>query len=332
MAGDFDPRDFDARERDDGVRDREDQWLVLGRDTAVEPPAEHAAADDSRERDDDSRGERDRDGRNRDDERGGFDPRDVFVRDLDLADGVERELVRDRDRDYTLNGSESRSLATVGAFRVVSERDLQDPREERSDVRHLERQGLIERVPLNERERAVTLTKAGRDLLERHQDRDSDQRQVFYAGADKARERTHDTQVYHAYLREVAKLQERDATILRVELDRELKSEYQRFLQERNRGNRDGDGRPDRSAEEIAAWARERDLPYFDDQVHFPDARIEYRDTDGDVHHVDLEITTEHYRGSHGAAASRSGFSIHGSGGSSGGSVPFDPRAAEDFL
>lgn len=63
---------------------------------------------------------------------------------LDLPDGRARELVHDRDRDYTLNGSESRALATVGAFRVVSERDLQDPRDEKFDGRHLEKQGLIE--------------------------------------------------------------------------------------------------------------------------------------------------------------------------------------------
>jgi hypothetical protein len=47
---------------------------------------------------------------------GDFDPRDVFVRDLDLPRGLERELVHDRDRDYTLDGSESRTLAIVGAF------------------------------------------------------------------------------------------------------------------------------------------------------------------------------------------------------------------------
>jgi hypothetical protein len=31
MPGDFDPRDVDSRERDDGIHDREDQWLSLGR-------------------------------------------------------------------------------------------------------------------------------------------------------------------------------------------------------------------------------------------------------------------------------------------------------------
>lgn len=254
------------------------------------------------------------------------------MRDLDLPDGLERALVRDRDRDYTLNGSESRTLATVGAFRVVAERDLQGPRDERFDLRYLEKQGLIERVPLNERDRAVTLTTGGRDLLQRHRDAKSDHRQTFYAGADKARERTHDAQVYRAHVREAVKLQQREARILRVELDRELKREYQQFLQERNRGDRESDGRPDRSPEEVEAWAREHDLPYFDEQVHFPDARIEYRDVDGDLHHLDIEVTTEHYRGGHGAAAARAGFSIHGSGGGSGPGVPFDPRAAEDFL
>jgi hypothetical protein len=49
----------------------------------------------------------------------------------------ERELVHDRDRDYTLNGSETRTLSTVCAFRVVSERDLRDPRDDAFDVRPL---------------------------------------------------------------------------------------------------------------------------------------------------------------------------------------------------
>jgi len=245
---------------------------------------------------------------NRDDDRG-IDPRDVFMRDLDLPRGPERELVHDRDRDYTLNGSESRTLSTVGAFRVVSERDLRDPRDDAFDLRHLEDQGLIQRVRLNEQERAVTLTDHGRGLLERHRENHSDHRQAFYAGADKARERTHDVQLYRAYLKAAERLQTREARILRVELDRELKREYQRFLQERNRGDRDSDGRPDRTLEEIQEWAREHDLPYFDEQVHFPDVRIEYEEPNGDVR-----------------------FSIHASGGSGGRGGAFDPRVAEELL
>jgi DNA-binding MarR family transcriptional regulator len=80
----------------------------------------------------------------------------------------------------------------------LAEGDLRDARDAASevrddDLRHLREEGLIERVPLDGRDRAVVLTERGRGLLETHcRDRDSDHRQAFYAGADKARERTHD--------------------------------------------------------------------------------------------------------------------------------------------
>jgi DNA-binding MarR family transcriptional regulator len=272
MSGDFDPRDVDSRERDDGIHDREDDWLVIGRDAARANPRDDHVDADTRDRDNWLEA-RDREPRDREDERGSLDPRDVFMRDLDLPRGLEREPVRDRDRDYSLNGRDTRTLSTVGAFRVIAERDLRDSREaldvRHKDLRHLEKQGLIHRVSVDGRERAVVLTDRARALLECHRDRDSKDRQAFYSGADKARERTNDAQVYRTYLKAAERLQEREARILRVELDRELKSEYQRFLQERNRGDRDSDGRPDRSPEEIEEWARDHDLPYFDGQVHF---------------------------------------------------------------
>jgi hypothetical protein len=70
------------------------------------------------------------------------EPRDTFSRGLDLPRGAGREPVRDRDREYTLRGSETRTLATLGAFRVVSSGDLRDandrPLDPRSgDLRHL---------------------------------------------------------------------------------------------------------------------------------------------------------------------------------------------------
>ena len=98
----------------------------------------------------------------------------------------------------------------------------------------------------------------------------------------------------------------------RVVLGYELKRDYQRFLQAHNRGRADSDGRPDRTAEEVAAWARQHDLPYFDDHVHFPDARIEYEDVARDPRHEDIEVVTPHYRGAHAAGAARSGFRRYG--------------------
>jgi hypothetical protein len=97
------------------------------------------------------------------------------MRDLDLPRGPDREIVHDaRDREYTLRGSETRTLSTVGAFRVVSARDLRDhngrPADPRSgDLRHLREEGLIRTERLDgRRDVAVVLTKEGRDVLESH--------------------------------------------------------------------------------------------------------------------------------------------------------------------
>jgi hypothetical protein len=272
------------------------------------------------------------------------DPRDVFTRDLDLPRGHRRELVREHNHVYEINGAESRTLATIAAFRVIAESDLHEPREGQQTapgtLRHLEREGLIQKAPLSSDDRAVTLTARGRDLLEANRDTRHDRshqpRQAFYSGVKKPRELTHDTNVYRAYLRAEERIRGQGGQVRRVVVDYELKRDYQRFLQERNRGRNDSDGRPDREPEEIARWAREHHLPYYDHQVHLPDARIEYEDRDGRSRHEDLEVVTGHYRGVHASAAARSGFTRYRSlgctvGGRSGRRTP-DPRLAEELL
>jgi hypothetical protein len=83
-------------------------------------------------------------------------------------------------------------------------------------------------------------------------------------------------------------------------------------LHERDRDHDHYDGHPNRTDDEIRQWAHEHDLPYFDDEVHFPDLRIEYRDRDGGEDHQDIEVVTSHYRGAHAASVARSGFSRYG--------------------
>ena len=351
---DFDPRDYDSRdERGDSERDRgsrghsnnDDDDLrlpelhVAERDGETRQPG-RGAGDDSRQQDD--RGDPRDDGRwpERDTRDRDADPREVFTRDLDLPRGREREVVYHRDREYTLRGSETRSLATVGAFRVVSSRDLRDhdgravdPRS--GDLRHVREQGLVEtrRIP-GTRDHAVTLTKEGRGLLEGHREHAREGRQAFYAGLKRERELAHDVEVHRAYERHAEGLQERGARIERVVLDYELKSEYQTWLHERDHDRPVCDGRSDRTEEEIREWALEHDLPYFDDEVHFPDLRIEYEERDGRRDHDDIEVTTEHYRGAHGASVRKSGFSCYrggglrvgGGGGGNRGGAPFDPE------
>jgi hypothetical protein len=127
---DFDPRDIDSRDderygydrerggRDGSDHDRDgDDWRQLdprdrdddSRELGRGPGDDSRRSDSERGRDsreDDRWAERDRDPRERE-----FDPRDVFTRHVHLPRGLEREIVRYRDRDYTLRGSESRTLS-----------------------------------------------------------------------------------------------------------------------------------------------------------------------------------------------------------------------------
>ena len=198
------------------------------------------------------------------------DPRDVFSRGLALPRGSRRQRVTVRERTYELRGSEVRLLATVGAFRAVPQRDL-EPNDARTgagrdrEIEHLRNSGLIETRPFGagrSRTTLVTLTERGRDLLDAAQDRSLDDRQRFYAGFARRPEITHDAHFHQAYQRAARAITERGGHVRRVVLDYELKRDYQRFLQERNRQKRDSDGRPDRTADEVREWALAHRLPY----------------------------------------------------------------------
>ena len=316
---DSDPRD------DTDLRDREDfdiydaRWL-----------------DDPRDPDDRDRDvERDRDARD-------HDPRDPFVEGLELPRGLQRELVQDdRENLYELNREDSLTLATIGAFRVVAERDLEtvhdwDSGSHHDTLEHLRDEGLIRFVAINEDERAAVLTEDGWDLLEanRRERGEGDERQEFHVGVSHPRELQHDSALFEAYLAVEERLRDQGAEIERVVLEVDLRREYQEWLQEHNKGNPASDGRPDRAPREIETWAREHDLPYIDDHVRFPDFRVEY-ERDGQDRHEDVEVMSEHYRGAYAAAKGQAGFTCYVAGSARGGGsggAPFDPRVAEDFL
>ena len=293
---------------------------------------------DSQERSWGSRGGGDR-ASGRDDEGG------VFARHVDLPRGPEREIVRERKRSYDLNGRESAALATIATFRVVQVSDVEEMLDEgrggrsaQKSLDHLQTSGLLERHPLERRdEDIVVLTDRGRDLLEANRrEHEGELRQAFYAGLKKPREVTHDAQVYRACRDAEAQIRNQGGRVLRVVLDYEFKREYQQFLQERNRGRADSTGKPDRTPEEIAAWAKDHDLPYHDNRVRFPDARMEFENRDRQGEHRDIEVVTPHYRGAHAADLASSGFQSYSSGfrvqtsGRRGGRG-LDPRLAEEL-
>src|SRR5438477_11689992 len=194
----------------------------------------HAPRDDGR-RDERSLDPRDRE-REESRDRDRVDPRDVFQQGLALPRGREREHVYlDGDR-YDLRGSEVRTLATIGAFRVVPVDELRDDRGRdgdlgRGDLERLRSAGLIRAVaPFDrdgERTTLVTLTDRGRELLEEYRTPEYEPRQSFYAGDIRDRELSHDAQVYAAYRQAAEHLMEQEVHLHRVVLELELRREYQ---------------------------------------------------------------------------------------------------------
>jgi DNA-binding PadR family transcriptional regulator len=277
------------------------------------------------------------------------DPRDVVTQGLTLSRGGKRERVDIDDRAYHLRGSEVRTLATLGAFRVVPANALTDDAGRPGDLWHgdldrLREAGLIRGITPTGRDASqtlVALTERGHAVLEAHRTPGHQPAQRFSARGIKTRELGHDSQLYRAYLHSADRLMRQGARIHRVVLDDELKRQYQQFLQEANRDRSDADGRPTRSRDEIDEWAHAHDLPIVDDHVLFPDLRIEYEWADGRREVEDLEIVTPHYRGAHAAAKARSGFTRYRTGGgrvggrsgrSGRGGRPFDPAFAEEVL
>ncbi|MGV3518740.1 hypothetical protein [Luteitalea sp.] len=285
-------------------------------------------------------------------ERASQAPRDVFAEGLDLPQGREREPVLLGDEVYSLKASEVRTMATLGAFRVVAVDDLRDDRGEPSglwngDLRHLRASGLVATVAPSERDSrtpVVTLTERGKALLEAHRRPDHEPAQTFHAGVLRTRELGHDTQVYRAYERSAERQAEREARILRVVLEHDLKREYQRFLQEPNRGRSESDGRVKRTPDEVRQWAEEHELSVRAGHVQFPDLRLELEMPDGRREIEDIEVTTLHYRGLHASAKASAGFTryrssggrvggrLSGRGGRSGGRRGPHPHLAEEVL
>jgi hypothetical protein len=263
---------------------------------------------------------------------------DLPMDGLTLPRGEERETVELRDREYKLSGSETRALATVGAFRVVVSEDF-TPREQSQETsqkvwKHLTEQGLLARETLTDRGGArhvVALTREGKALLDAHREpRQDGRRQEYYAGVVKPRELRHDAQLYRTYRSEAARIERKGGHVTRVVLDYELKRDYQKFLNRKNRPEAT-DVREDRQA-----FAQANGLSIVRNHLELPDLRIEYVDQYGRLEHRDVELVTEHYSRGQLAGKAKAGFVQYRSSSSGGrggdgrrGGTPHDPRHLE---
>ena len=231
----------------------------------------------------------------------------------------------------SLREEERKVLAEVGRFRVISTRDLAETvygnnhSQMKRDLSFLREKGLVQVDAVNARRdgrggkvkriEVVTLTKAGRDAARQTSGLPQDQR--LYAGLVKPREVEHDTQIYRAYRKEAERIEQRGGSNLRVKLDFELKSDVQRAIHAARKAE------PERDMGEIKQQvARQFDLPYANDGIQIPDARIEYDlDRKGDhvidqgsrSGHEDIEVLTAAYRPGHLRAKAQAGFHIYAS-------------------
>lgn len=254
---------------------------------------------------------------------------------LTLPMGPAREPVRDEARLYHLRGSEVELLERVGRYRAVFMDDLQadakDVARAGSDVASLERQGLIEtRTATRLRDGAVadvvSVTHAGKALLDHHRDQTRDQGQVYHAGWVKPAEVWHDASLFRMVRQAEHDVVRAGEHLRRVVLDDELKARaYQALHEARTEG---------RTAEDAhRAVAAAQDLHVQNGQFVFPDVRLEIADGDGAVRNADLELVTEHYHRGHVGGKAAAGFRMYGGrSASTRGGTPRDHRLADRLV
>jgi len=256
-------------------------------------------------------------------------PHEHNLKPVAIADPprVERRPRRDHDPrndvgiGVHLRPQEIKALSEVGRFRVVAVRDLAeivyggDRNALERDLGYLERKGIVSLRSVNarrdgswrqpERIQVVTLTRPGKKIV--RQVGSFRQDQQLYAGLVKPREVEHDTQIYRAYLKEMDRIDRLGGSNPRVVLDFEIKRNVQRAIY----GQRKAD--PDRDLNEIKEQvANEFNLPYVDNQIQIPDARIEYDlDQGSRVGSSDIEVVTGAYRPGHLRSKAQAGFRLY---------------------
>ena len=231
----------------------------------------------------------------------------------------ERDADSERDRGLQVSPAERDAMYEIGRFRTVALQDLalnkyaKNEAQMRQDLRSLISQGLIQRhsacIGKNRTELAVlVLSKMGKEFLKHAKDIPSSQ--AIYAGFVKPSEVAHDAAIYRMYQAEARLIEKRGGAIRRVVLDYELKRKIYSPLA---KAKQISAVEYRRQQKEVA---RENGLKIVDGKIPLPDLRIEYQTRDGEAAHVDLELATRHYHGSHMSAKAAAGFKMYAAEGS----------------
>ncbi len=226
-------------------------------------------------------------------------------------------------RGIRLRPTEETLLAETGRFRVLAVKDIAktiyggDDRGLRTDLEYLRDHGLIRldtvaarndgRLSRPHRIEVVTLTRRGEQLA--YETGDFAPEQKLYHGLVKPREVEHDTQIYRAYLKEAKCIESAGGRNPRIELDFELKHKVQKAIYAARKSE------PELAMDDIKQRvAEELDLPYVNNKIEIPDARI-YYDTDqgSQTAFSDIEVVTAAYRPQHLRSKAQAGFRMYAS-------------------
>jgi hypothetical protein len=222
-----------------------------------------------------------------------------------------RETYKVRGKTYRLRSSEIHTLAELGKFRAVATKDLQefayqgDKDGARADMQNLIRQRLVAEKAIPHAEtsprRLLTLTKQGHLVLA--VTKSVPKNQAIHYGFTKPREAHHDADLYRMYYKAAEKIERQGGRNLRVILDYELKKRVYHDLAKL--------GPHRESTAKKKEVAETHGLQLVRGKIPLPDLRIEYETREGEMARVDLELATEHYRGSNLSEKVRAGFSIY---------------------
>ena len=235
--------------------------------------------------------------------------------------GHRREYDPRRTKRQTFQDRTDRAVADVGMYRNVAYRDLAEahfeghPYAARRAVDRMVRAGHVREHtahgPQGGIYKVLTLTERGVERAERvARDQGLASQQKAWSGLVKPGELQHDVAVFRAARIEQAKLLEQGAVLKRIRIEAELKREIARATESAR-------ARAGKEAADAARFqaAEALGLPVKDGRVEYPDAQLEYTDSEGRSGRVNVEIATEHYSAKSIGAKAAAGFAVHGSNG-----------------
>ena len=216
---------------------------------------------------------------------------------------------------YSVSPDERQTMYDIGRFRVLLGVDIlairyQGKETALQDLRSLMQQGLIQKKAVwtgksGEVDEFWALTKAGKRFLKKLYPIPSGQ--ALYTDFVKPKELRHDAAIYRVFQREAAQIEKDGGQVRRVVLDYELKKKVYSPLAKAKALA------PAEYAKRQAEIAQTHGLKVINRHIVFPDLRIEYVDRSGSSTHIDLEVATSDYHGSHAAEKAAAGFRIYAS-------------------